>query len=84
MRKTRVLLSLGVWVAILPFLGFPYSWKNVLFFITGLGLIYFSYLLYKEYKTTEKTFDNFKENNDFERGKVENYEKEEISTTIEK
>ena len=71
MQKTRILLFLGVWVAILPFLGFPYSWKDFLFFITGLVLIYLSYLLYKDYKIKEKAFDNFKENNDFEEEKIQ-------------
>ena len=67
MRKARLLLVLGIWVMILPYLGFPYSWKDSLTTITGLGLIYVSYLLYKESKKMqeskeEKTFDNFSEN----------------------
>ncbi|OGI84757.1 hypothetical protein A3H56_01190 [Candidatus Nomurabacteria bacterium RIFCSPLOWO2_02_FULL_42_24] len=66
MRKARILLVLGIWVAILPYLGFPYSWKDILFTLSGLGLVYFSYILYKDYKMTEKkTFDNFRENSDF-------------------
>lgn len=72
MRKARILLFLGIWVAVLPYLGFPYSWKNILFTISGLGLIYFSYMVYQESKAEEvenpsapaekKTFDNFSEN----------------------
>ena len=72
MRKARILLFLGIWVAVLPYLGFPYSWKETLFTISGLGLIYFSYMLYQESKAEEvkdlpaqaekKTFDNFSEN----------------------
>lgn len=54
MRKERVLLILGIWVAILPQLGFPYSWKNVLFTLSGLILVYYSYIIYKETKITEK------------------------------
>ena len=70
MTKARILLILGIWVAMLPYLGFPYFWKAILFTITGLGLIYFSYILYKESKiieTKEETFDNFSENK-FEAG----------------
>lgn len=65
MSKPRILLLLGTWVAILPYLGFPYSWKNILFTISGLGLCYFSYIMYKEDKTGEKTkkIDSFSENN---------------------
>ena len=65
MHKARILLFLGFWVAVLPYLGFPLSLKNALFTLTGAGLIYFSYLMYQELKMPEekeKTFDNFKEN----------------------
>ncbi len=65
MRKSRILLILGIWVAVLPYLGFPYSWKDTLFTVSGLGLIYFSYMLYKESKieeVKEETFENFSEN----------------------
>ncbi len=66
MSKARILLILGIWVAVLPYLGFPYAWKDILFTLSGLGLIYFSYMLYQESKTEEikeeKTFDNFSEN----------------------
>jgi amino acid permease len=72
MRKARIFLFLGIWVVILPYLGFPSSWKDVLSTLTGLGLIYVSYILYKDYKkdykieeNQEKTFDNFSENSDF-------------------
>ena len=70
MQKARILLFLGIWVTILPYLGFPYSWKDIIIVLCGLGLIYISYMLYKESKiketTAEKTFDNFRENK-FER-----------------
>lgn len=63
MRKARILLVLGIWVAILPYLGLPYFWKNVLFSVSGLVLVYFSYLLYQDSKKDAvKTFDNFSEN----------------------
>ena len=48
MSRQRIIFLLGIWVAILPFLGFPRSWKNILFVITGLGLIYLAYLLRRE------------------------------------
>ena len=66
MRKAYILLVLGIWVTILPYLGFPYSWKDILMNLTGLLLIYLSFRLYKESKMREvkeeKTFDNFSEN----------------------
>jgi hypothetical protein len=68
MRKARILLILGVCMAILPYLGFSYSWKDILFTVSGLVLIFFSYLLYKDYKELEapsEPFDNFRENSNF-------------------
>jgi membrane protein implicated in regulation of membrane protease activity len=66
MQKSRILLILGAWMAVLPYLGFPYAWKEVLFTISGLIVVYLSYFLYKDYKKKEgKTFDNFSENGDF-------------------
>ena len=77
MSKARILLILGIWVAVLPYLGFPYSWKDILFTISGLGLIYFSYTLYKESKikeTREETFDNFSENKFFSENEIRSEE----------
>ncbi|MCX6758000.1 MAG: hypothetical protein NTZ44_03925 [Candidatus Nomurabacteria bacterium] len=69
MKKARTLLTIGIWVAILPYLGFPSSWKNILFVLTGLGLFYFAYVLYKQAKEikndNKKSFDSFSENREF-------------------
>ena len=76
MRKAQILLFLGVWVTILPFLGFPYSWQNILTVLTGIIFIYLSYILYKSYTLKEKKiFDNFSENKNFQ--KTEKSEKKE-------
>ena len=68
MRRIRALLFFGIWVAILPYLGFPYFWKNFLLTVSGLVLVFFACILYKEEKmrkSDKKTFDNFSENSDF-------------------
>lgn len=67
MRKIRMLLFLGIWVAILPYLGFPYTWKDFLGALTGLVLIGFSYMLYKETQTKGRaeSYENFSENSEF-------------------
>ncbi len=71
MKKERILLLLATWVAILPYLGFPSSWKNILFTLTGLGLGYLSYQMYLESRAKDKenshlkSFDNFSENSNF-------------------
>ena len=63
MRKERTLLFIGIWVGILPYLGFPNSWRTVFFVITGLSLVYLAYLFYQQTKarmakdeSTSKTF----------------------------
>lgn len=50
MRKEKTLFIIGLWVVILPFLGFPNSWRKALFFITGLAVMYLAYLFYLEVK----------------------------------
>jgi hypothetical protein len=68
MRRARILLILGIFIAVLPYSGFPQSWKEIIFSLTGIGLVYFSYIMYKESKGEKKetlAFDNFQENNDF-------------------
>jgi len=51
MRKEKTLFLLGVWVMILPYLGFPSNWRKVLFLITGLAIVYLAYLFYLETRT---------------------------------
>ena len=47
MKKERTLLFVGVWVALLPHLGFPDNFRKILFLITGLFIIFVSYVMYK-------------------------------------
>jgi hypothetical protein len=71
MLKARILLALGTWVTILQYLGFPSSWKDVLYVLSGLGLIFLSYFIYRDYQIKEnkeregEAFDNFSENDNF-------------------
>ncbi len=58
MRKERTLLTLGIWVAMLPFLGFPDSWRQTFFLITGIALVYLAYLFYKQAKSRNPQNDN--------------------------
>jgi membrane protein implicated in regulation of membrane protease activity len=50
MRKEKTLLIIGIWVAILPFLGFPDTWRKIFFVITGFMLIYLAYIYYQQTK----------------------------------
>jgi len=50
MKKEKLLFILGLFVAILSFLGFPRTVKSILFVLTGLGIIYLAYIFYKKEK----------------------------------
>lgn len=58
MLKERKLFLIGVWVAILPFLGFFESWRKILFVLTGMGIIYLAYLFYNEAKERNSKDEN--------------------------
>lgn len=60
MRKEKTLFIIGLWVMILSFSGFPLFWRNILFVLTGISIIYLAYLFYLEFKerslNSSKTF----------------------------
>jgi len=75
MSRLKIILILGIFVSILPYLGFPLTSKNILISLSGLAIIYLSYILYEENKEESKeevTFDNFSENHDFVESNVVN------------
>ena len=66
MSKARILFIFGILIAILPYLGFPFFWKNILFTLLGLNLSFYAYIIHRETKAnidSEKSFENFSENN---------------------
>jgi len=50
MSKEKIILILGIWVTILPFLNFPNSWKEVFFVISGILLIWLAYSIQSKKK----------------------------------
>jgi uncharacterized protein YqhQ len=55
MRRDYTLLFIGIWIIIVPFLGFPPSWKKIIFIVTGLIVISIGYAIWREYnKSKEK------------------------------
>ncbi len=72
MTRERILLILGIWIAVLPYLGFPHSWKSVLFTLSGLAVGYVSYLMYRNSRKKDHVvFDSFSENKDFSDNSVQ-------------
>ncbi len=45
MSKRQILILIGIWIIVLPFLGFPGNWQRILFVITGVYLLALSYSL---------------------------------------
>jgi hypothetical protein len=81
MHKLYTLLAIGIWVAVLPYLGFPHSLKGVFFTLSGLGVVILSYIFYKEGAAREEdsknvteesteNYDNFSENDLTDEGEI--------------
>lgn len=52
--KNRLILILGILVALMPFLGFPTSWKNFFYFVFGLGVATLSFLMARHKRIGKK------------------------------
>jgi len=52
MLKQRFVFIAGILVALLPYSGFPASWKTAFFVLLGLFIAFISYLFYREKKAS--------------------------------
>lgn len=57
MSKEIGVVMLGIFVAVLPFLGFPQSWRAVLFVIAGLAIVLLGLLLRADHVRREAAYD---------------------------
>ena len=48
MSKETAVIALGVFVVVVPFLGFPEGWRIVLLVLAGLGLAVLGFLIRAE------------------------------------
>ncbi|MCF7833941.1 MAG: hypothetical protein K9L98_03530 [Candidatus Pacebacteria bacterium] len=67
MNKLKLILILGVAVVILPYLGIPYFFKNILFALLGIAIALLAYALHRLHANAKESkdtpvFDNFSEN----------------------
>lgn len=51
MNKARIVSALGILVVLLPYLGFPNSWRKILFVCIGVTLIYLGYHIHRIMQT---------------------------------
>jgi hypothetical protein len=45
MSKEMTVIVLGLWVAVLPYLGIPGDWRTILLLLSGLGIAVIGFLL---------------------------------------
>lgn len=50
MSKNSLVAVVGLLVAVMPFLGFPGTWKSYFFIVAGLFLIFLAFLNHRERK----------------------------------
>jgi hypothetical protein len=62
MSKHSIIITLAVWIIILPFLGFPSFWRTLFFVLSGLGIISYTFLLRSE--SSNSSSFSFDKNND--------------------
>ena len=49
MTKDLVIIVLGIFVAVLPFLGFPSSWDRIILVVTGFSISLLMYVLRRDF-----------------------------------
>lgn len=59
-NKNNILAVIGIWIVLIPFLGFPGSWKNIIIIVSGLIIAGISYFL----NTSEVSQNDRKSKND--------------------
>ena len=62
MSKHSIIITLAIWIIILPFLGFPSFWRTLFFVLSGLGIIFYTFLLRSE--SSNSSSFSFDKNND--------------------
>lgn len=48
MSKHSIIITIAIWIIILPFLGFPSFWRTLLLVLSGLGIIFYTFMLRSE------------------------------------
>ena len=55
MTKYTIIIVLGFFIALMPFFGFPGSWKTVFFVIAGMSVVILTFLRRREITNEKKT-----------------------------
>lgn len=54
MPKSKIILTLGFLIALLPILGFPYAWETAFEVIAGLSIVFLSVMISVDKRITLK------------------------------
>jgi hypothetical protein len=48
MSKHSIIITIAIWITVLPFLGFPSFWRTLLLVLSSLGIIFYTFMLKSE------------------------------------
>ncbi len=51
--RNRILFALGLWIVLVPFLGFPTPYKSVFMIVSGLAVIVLAFLYARDRRMSE-------------------------------
>jgi hypothetical protein len=54
MPKSRIILVIGFFIALLPILGFPHAWESFFQVVGGLGIVLLSVMIAVDKRLTQK------------------------------
>ncbi len=54
--KNRLILILGIFTALMPFLGFPAIWKNFFYFVFGISISTLSFLIARHKRISRRPY----------------------------
>ena len=54
MPKSKIILTLGFFIALLPLLGFPHSWETFFEVVSGLGIVLLSIMISVDKRLSQK------------------------------
>lgn len=74
MSRYSIIITIAIWIIILPFLGFPSFWRTLLLVLSGLGIIFYTTMLRNEYSGSSWSFG--KDNDVYVENGIDHNEKE--------
>jgi uncharacterized membrane protein len=77
MSKYSIIITIVIWIIILPFLGFPSFWRTPLLVLSGLGIIIYTFMLRSE-SSNNSSFSFTKSNDVYVENEIEHNNEEKV------